>query len=152
MATCSKCGTIKNLFVWFIPDPYNDYPLSPEVICGSCPGPKNIFKDNKSAYDPDFHDYILRIKDYQVNFSYAYCGLDDVKGICFECDSEVNMSNGYGHVYLPDSYCNTSVVYCQNCYRKRCQHHIDFTQEEEVNKLTLKLENYQLNTRNGKLK
>lgn len=53
MATCSKCSSMDNLYVWYIPDPYNGYPLLTEMICGDCPKPTNIFKDCKSEYDPD---------------------------------------------------------------------------------------------------
>lgn len=82
-----KWQNVQNLFVWFIPDPYNDHPLLPEIICGECPQPTDIFKDRKSKYDPDFHDQMFGLKDYSVYFTYLYHGPDDVKGICFECET-----------------------------------------------------------------
>lgn len=144
---------LKKLFVWFIPDPYNNYPLSPEVICDKCPKPDNIFKDIKTKYDPDFHDYVLGLKDYYVSLSYYHNEPEDVKGLCFECDRKINMSKGYGFCYIPDKYCtNTtcSVVYCQNCYRERCKNHVSFDQESESEKIELRSEYWEV-TDNGKL-
>lgn len=104
MAKCSKCSSVSNLLVWYIPDPYNDYPLLPEVICEHCPPPTDVYKDAKSMYDPDFHDQMFGIKDYSVSLSYRFQGPDDVMGLCFECDGDINMSNGYGHCYVPNEY------------------------------------------------
>lgn len=153
MAKCSKCGKRDNLFVWSIPDPHNDYPLDVEMICGSCPCPKNPFKDSKSPYDPDFHDQMFGIKDYSVPWSYLYSGPDDVKGLCFECDGEVNMTTRYGHSYVPRSYWNgrenTSVAYCETCFRMRCKEHLDIEQEKlDSNRLSA----YWKRTDNGRLR
>lgn len=154
MAKCSKCDSSNNLFVWYIPDPYNDYPLLPEVICDQCPKPTDIFKDSKARYNPDFHDHVLGLQDYYVGLAYSFHGPNDVKGLCLECDKEVNMSKGYGRSYLPDEYRMgdmDTVVYCQDCYRTRCKNHINFEQKEELEKLSAKLGNYSMKTDNGQL-
>lgn len=158
MAECSKCGSqnVENLFVWCIRDPHNDYPLDVEMICDSCPRPRNIFKDSKSRYDPDFHDKMFGLKDYNVPWAYLYHGPDDVMGICFECNGKVNMSEGYGHCYVPDSYWNgredTSVAYCPSCFRERCKNHLDLEDERERPKLDSKLVDYWKKTDNGRLR
>ncbi len=154
MAKCSKCSSSESLFVWFIPDPYNDYPLLPEIICEKCPIPTDIFKNCKSEYNPDFHDQIFGFKDYSVDLAYMFSGPDDVKGLCFECDGDVNMSKGFGHCYLPDKYWMAdmcSVIYCQDCYRLRCKNHINFKEEKQLERLSVKLGDYFMKTYNGQL-
>ena len=156
MATCSSCKTSNDLYVWYIPDPYNDYPLQPQIICKTCPPPTNPFKDAKSKYNPDFHDHLCGFKDYRVDLEWFFHGPNDVMGICFECDGEMNMSKGYGCNYVPqdrwdDCKGYQSVGYCQTCYRERCKNHVDFTQITELEKLDLKLTDYWQKTRNGRL-
>lgn len=156
-ACCGKCLSYDNLFVWSIPDPYNGYPILPEIICIDCPEPINIFKSDKSKYSIDFHDEIFGFKDYSVGLSRMYNGENDIHGICFECDKDVNMSKGYGSCYVPekyekDGYGSYNVIYCENCYRIRCKNHINFKQESELIKLDLKLDNYMKKTDEGIIK
>lgn len=155
MAKCGKCGTSENLLVWSIPDPYNGYPLLPEIICENCPCPTDIFKDSKSTYDPDFHDEMFGLADFSVGFAYTFHGNRVITGLCFECDGSINMSNGYGHCYVPDILWRgrdySAVIYCEPCHRLRCKNHLNFDQKEEADKLKLKLDVYWEKTVNGEL-
>lgn len=152
MAKCSRCKSPSNLFVWFVPDPYNDYPLHPEIICSTCPPPPTeLCKDMKQAYDPNVHDKIFGFKNYSVPLSRLYHGPNDVHGLCFECNGDINMTKGYGHCYVPQSYWHgttrTSVAYCQSCFTRRCQNHIDVVQMKELENLV----SYWEKTINGQL-
>lgn len=150
MARCSKCDSEDDLFVWYIPDPHNDYPLHPELICSSCPEPRD--KDYKSAYDPDFHGKMFGYQDYSVGLSYLLS--DNTKGLCFECDDEIDLGEGYGSCYVPyekwRSNQYTSIAYCQPCHRARCKRHIEDTIDPE--QLGEKLDKYWEKTIDGQIK
>ena len=67
----------------------------------------------------------------------------------FECDGEVNMTEGFDCCYTPEKYWNDNnytLAYCETCYRERCKNHANFEKGDE-----LKLDNYWKKTDNGRL-
>lgn len=140
MAECSKCESREDLLVWYTPDPYTGYPLLLELICSTCPPPDNVFVDSTMRYDPDVHDIRFGLSDYHVPLSYWFFGGTDVRGVCFACDGEINMSeDGYGACYIPKKYRrdrdHCQVAYCKICFKERRKRHVDDVEESELCKL-----------------
>lgn len=69
MAKCSKCGNKNDLYVWTIEDD-DPFGLSPEIICGKCPKPTNVFKDCKRKYST-YDDKRLGITDKKNNCDFS---------------------------------------------------------------------------------
>ena len=138
---CRKCDTDKDLYVWYVPDEVGYGPgHCHEIICSECPNPGDVFKDGKQKYDPDCHDKIFGIKDYDVPWSYIIiCGgggdvKDTTPEICFECYKEFDARQKHGSEYLPtyDNWRrNPSVSFCQECYRERRRNHTEFNKFEK---------------------
>jgi hypothetical protein len=133
-ARCPECGCDQQLVVWYKDDGWDG--CLHTLRCVRCPPPTLCPWWLKSQYNPDRHDMKLGLKDYEVDWSYAFRGPGAFWGLCFACRQRCDLSLGYGHTYPPRELCqegeSNGIAFCQPCYRARQKNHEKFVMSREL--------------------
>ena len=130
VAQCEQCKSRTQLQVWYGDDGHG-WPYGHTLRCKACPL-KDLWKDIVTDYDALHHDKIFGLSDWDVPFARWYNTYQ--QALCFACNSAFDPETEHGSEYLPEEMwdraaCNTSLLFCRECYIERRRAHTDIQLE-----------------------